>query len=166
MWCWKCLSSTGKDFMTGHFSWLKHIRDSVILYLISRHHKSIQALRRRAAVRGWFDSPILMRLMANLPLPAPFTDHVRFSWKEHTAASVLTCKHLNVTLCLCKCLRACLYKLYVSQGEGMSVSELWGQTFFPRCFWPQSSLLASRSSRSPMDTSLLILQLRRFSSCR
>lgn len=85
---------TGKDFMTGRFSWLKHIRDSVILYLISGRHKSIQALRRRAAVRGWFDSPILMRLMANLPLPAPFTDHVRFSWKEHTAASVLTCKHL------------------------------------------------------------------------
>lgn len=101
-----------------------HKRYSVILYLISGRHKSIQPLRRRAAVRGWFDSPILMRLMANLPLPAPFTDHVRFSWKEHTAASVLTCKHLNVTLCQCRCLRACLYKLYVSQGEGMSVSVL------------------------------------------
>lgn len=48
-----------------------------------------------------------------------------FPWKEHTATSVLTCKHLNATLCQWRCLRACLYQVYVSQGR--YVVERWGQ---------------------------------------
>lgn len=48
-----------------------------------------------------------------------------FPWKEHTATSVLACKHLNATLCQCRCLRACLYQVYVSQGR--YVGERWGQ---------------------------------------
>lgn len=38
-----------------------------------------------------------------------------FPWKAHTAASVLTCKHLNATLRQCERLRACLYRVCVSQ---------------------------------------------------
>ena len=47
--------------------------------VISRAPESGQVVGVRAAVRGWSESSILMRLMANLPLPAPFTEHVRFS---------------------------------------------------------------------------------------
>lgn len=87
-----------------------------------------------------------MRLMANLPLPAPLTEHVRFvSWKEHTAASVLTCKHLNAALCQRKRLYVCVYAKRTSVKAGMS----WVRSYF--CFlslylWPQSSGLTNKSS--------------------
>lgn len=48
-----------------------------------------------------------------------------FPWTEHTATSVLTPgKHLHATLCQCKCLRACLYKVHVSQGRYVAGSEV------------------------------------------
>lgn len=53
-----------------------------------------------------------------------------FPWKEHTATSVLTCKHLNATLCQCKCLRACLYKAHASRGGYVSLRGVRSDLFF------------------------------------
>lgn len=53
-----------------------------------------------------------------------------FLWKEHSATSVLTCKHLNSTLYQCECLRACLYKLYVSQNAFVSLRGMRSDWFF------------------------------------
>lgn len=50
----------------------------------------------RAAVRGRSESSIQMRLMANLPLPAPFTEHVRFSLE---AAHCHLSSHLPASKC-------------------------------------------------------------------
>lgn len=63
--------------------------------------------------------------MANLPLPAPFTEHVSFSLdRAHCHLSSHPGKHLHATLCQCKCLRACLYKVHVSQGGYVAGSEV------------------------------------------
>lgn len=75
-----------------------------------------------AAVRGRLEASILMGLMANLPLLLHLQSGAGFPWKEHTATSVLTRKHLNATLCQCRCLRACLYQECISSREVRSGS--------------------------------------------
>lgn len=94
-----------------------------------------------------------MRLMANLPLAAPLTEHVRFfSWNEHRAVSVLTCKHLIYDPVPTRG-PTCVLICCICQSWGRYASlQLWGQIFFLSFFLtpsdtsPLTSILASRHS--------------------
>lgn len=113
--------------------------------------------RERAAVTACFEASILMRLMANLSLPTPFTEQARFSLERahcHLSCHLQPCKCNSVQ---CESLRAGLYKAYVSQGRYVSLRGMRSGFFLTTYLWPQSWSLASQSSPPVMDSGLLKL---------
>lgn len=82
----------------------------------------------RVAVRGRFESSILIRLMANLPLPAPFTEHVRFSLERahwHLSSYLQTSECHSVPLCAPTCVFRIPHNVHVSQGRTPCTAVTW-----------------------------------------